>query len=102
MNADSPEWPSTVDAERDDVDPVAVRRAILARGEAVKRRELQEAVDRLESLGSLTDEQRRIVAEMATAIVDDVLAAPESALDDSAEDDLDTVLTAIELFGPDR
>ncbi|MGB9960729.1 glutamyl-tRNA reductase (plasmid) [Halobacterium sp. MBLA0001] len=93
---------STDPPERDELDPEAVRNTIRARGEEIKRRELQRTVNRLESNGDLTTEQLEIIRQMATAIVDGILAAPEEALEDSRTCDSETYQKAIELFDPDR
>lgn len=95
--------PSTLpDRASTDPDPEAVRRTIRGGGEAIRRRELRRAFDRLETRGTLTDRRRQVLVRMATAIVDGVLAAPDAALADADEHDPETVRRALELFGPDR
>lgn len=87
--------------EPNDADPRAVRRAIRTRAESLTRRELQTGIDRLQARESLTADEQRILAEMATAIVDGVLAGPESTLADADDCDPVTVRTAAELFDTD-
>lgn len=78
-----------------------VRGAIHARREAVERRELGRAFERLEAHGTLTDRQREILERMATAILDDVLATPEAVLAADVEHDTEAVRTVAELLGLD-
>lgn len=102
MEADSTERQSPPLSGRDDADPEAVRAAIRARAEEIERAELREAFDRLDARGTLTPEQRRIIRQMAVDIVDGVLVAPESVLEDLTEQDRETVRVAIDLFDPER
>ena len=102
MEADPTERQSPPLSGRDDADPEAVRAAIRARAEEIERAELREAFDRLDARGTLTPEQRRIIGRMAAAIVDGVLTAPESVLEDVTRQDRETVRTALELFDPER
>lgn len=102
MEADPTERQSPIPSGRDDADPEAVREAIRVRAEETERAELRKAFDRLEARGALPPEQRRIIGRMATAIVDGVLAAPESVLEDVTEQDRETVRTALDLFDPER
>ena len=102
MEADPTERQSPPLSDRDDADPDVVRAAIRARAEEIERAELQEAFDRLDARGALTPEQRRIVRLMAADLVDGVLAAPESVLEDVTGQDRETVRTALELFDPGR
>ncbi|MEA1931979.1 glutamyl-tRNA reductase [Halohasta litorea] len=81
------------------VDPEAVKQSIRAHGERIKQQELQQAMNRLEAHGTLTAEQRRIVDEMATAILDEILSSPESVLE-ADDHDPETVRTAVDLFDP--
>lgn len=78
-----------------------VRSALRARREAVERRELGRAFERLEAHGTLTDRQRRILARMATAILDDVLEPPEAALAADGEHDPAALRTVADLLGVD-
>lgn len=101
MDANTHE-PFTDSSDRDDLDPEAVQNEIRTRGEEIKRRELQRAFNRLESNGELTSEQREIIRQMATAIVDGLLAAPESALEDCQQCEYEAVQTAVKLCDPDQ
>jgi glutamyl-tRNA reductase len=72
--------------------------------EHVKSRELSRATTRLEAEtdGELTDEQREILESLADSLVGQLLAAPtESLRDAAAEDDWETIHTALELFDPE-
>jgi glutamyl-tRNA reductase len=69
--------------------------------ERIKRREVGEAISRLEAEGDLTEAQREIVESMADALVSQLLAAPTRSLRDAAEeDDWSTIHTALQLFDP--
>ncbi|MFC4357312.1 glutamyl-tRNA reductase [Halobium salinum] len=70
--------------------------------ERVKSRELETALNKLESQGELTDEQRETVAALADSLVGQLLAAPTKSLRDAAaEDDWSTIHTAMKLFDPE-
>ncbi|MDZ5811872.1 glutamyl-tRNA reductase [Halorubrum sp. AD140] len=76
--------------------------AMYAGADRVKAREVDRAISRLEAQGGLTDEQRETVADMANALVGQLLAAPTSSLRDAAgEDDWETIRTALRLFDPE-
>jgi len=69
--------------------------------EQVKAREIETAVSQLEAAGDLTDGQREAVESMADALVGQLLAAPTKSLREAAaEDDWDTIRTAMQLFDP--
>ena len=69
--------------------------------EMAKRQELSTALSKLEAQGGLTDEQRESVEAMADALVGQLLAAPTKSLREAAaEDDWETINTAIQLFDP--
>ena len=68
----------------------------------MKDRELDRAISRLESQRSVTDEEREIVASMADAIINQLLAAPTKSLREAAvRDDWSTIHTALRLFDPE-
>ena len=76
--------------------------AMYESAEAVKRRELQTAMAKLDAQGSLTDDQRETVAALADALVGQLLAAPTKSLREAAaEDDWATIQTAMRLFDPE-
>ncbi|TKX69908.1 glutamyl-tRNA reductase [Halorubrum sp. SP9] len=76
--------------------------AMYAGADRVKARELDRAMSKLEAQGELTDEQRETVADMADALVGQLLAAPTRSLRDAAgEDDWETIRTALQLFDPE-
>jgi glutamyl-tRNA reductase len=79
----------------------AVIRGMYQGAEAVKQRELETALTKLDADRSLTAEQREVVVGLADSLVDKLLAVPtESLRDAAAEDDWETVASAIELFDP--
>jgi len=76
--------------------------AMYESAERAKDRELQEALDKLDARGELNDEQREAVASLADALVSQLLAAPTKSLREAAaEDDWETIATALTLFNPD-
>ncbi|UIO99513.1 glutamyl-tRNA reductase [Halobaculum sp. CBA1158] len=76
--------------------------AMYEAAERTKRRELNEALAKLEAQGELTDDQRETVAGLADALVGQLLAAPTKSLREAAaEDDWTTIHTAMELFDPE-
>ena len=76
--------------------------AMYAGADRVKARELDRAMSKLEAQGDLTDEQRETVADLADALVGQLLAAPTRSLRDAAgEDDWETIRTALQLFDPE-
>ena len=76
--------------------------AMYESAEAVKGREVDTALAKLESQGSLTDDQRETVSALADALVGQLLAAPTKSLRDAAaEDDWATIQTAMRLFDPE-
>ena len=75
--------------------------AMYETAESLKRRELEEAISRLESRGGVTEEEREIVESLADALVNQLLAAPTKSLREAAiEDDWSTINTALGLFDP--
>ena len=76
--------------------------AMYEAAERTKRRELEEAVTKLEAQGGLTDDQRETVAALADSLVGQLLAAPTKSLREAAaEDDWNTIHTAMQLFDPE-
>lgn len=73
--------------------------AAMHRGaDQIKQRELSRA---LRKLDELTDEEQNIVTSLADSIVSQIMAIPtESLRDAAAEDDWETISTAIEIFDP--
>lgn len=69
--------------------------------ERTKRAELATALGKLEAQGGLTDEQRETVEAMADALVGQLLSAPTKSLREAAaDDDWETINTALQLFDP--
>ncbi|WP_280585149.1 glutamyl-tRNA reductase [Halorubrum sp. Boch-26] len=64
-------------------DPDRVRRRLRRRAERIERREVEEAVSKLEARGDLTDEQRETVRLLGAALRRRVAARPEAALERS-------------------
>lgn len=83
-------------------DPDEIKARIRRRAAEISRDELQTAVERLQSEGDLTETQERILQEMTTNILDDLLGAPESMLQDADELDRSTRIAIIELFDPNN
>ncbi|WP_185911723.1 hypothetical protein [Halonotius roseus] len=83
-----------------DTDASAAQQAIRRQAERIKARELRQAYNRLEADSSVSTPEKAILDAMATAIVDEVVAAPVSVLDRADAYDDDTVETALELFDP--
>jgi glutamyl-tRNA reductase len=76
--------------------------AMYEAAERTKQRELDEAIEKLEAQGDLTDEQRETVGALADALVGQLLAAPTKSLREAAaEDDWTTIHTAMQLFDPE-
>ncbi|MHC3438179.1 glutamyl-tRNA reductase [Natrialbaceae archaeon A-gly3] len=76
--------------------------AMYESAERVKSRELETALSRLEANGDVTDEQAEIVRSMADALVNQMLAPPTKSLREAAaDDDWETINTALHLFDPD-
>lgn len=69
--------------------------------ERVKRQELDTALGKLTTTGSLDEDQEAIIEAMADALVNQILATPTKSLRDAAEnDDWSAIHTAIQLFDP--
>ncbi len=76
--------------------------AMYENAERTKERELREALDKLDARGELNDEQREAVGSLADALVSQLLAAPTKSLREAAaEDDWETIATALKLFNPE-
>jgi glutamyl-tRNA reductase len=76
----------------------AVIRGMYRGAERIKERELSRA---LSKLSDLEEDEREVVRGFADALVSRLLAAPTQSLRDAAaEDDVETLLAAIELFDP--
>ncbi len=74
--------------------------AMYESAERIKARELETALGKLEH-DSLTDDQRAVVESMADALVSQLLAPPTKSLREAAaEDDWETITTALQLFDP--
>ncbi len=79
----------------------AVIRGMYRGAERIKERELETALARLGGEESLTDEQREVVEGLADALVAQLLSVPTKSLREAAaEDDWETVASAIQLFDP--
>ena len=76
----------------------AVVRGMYRGAERIKERELARALSKLEGLD---EDERDVVRGLADAMVSRLLAAPTQSLRDAAaDDDVETLLAAIELFDP--
>ncbi|WP_255168650.1 glutamyl-tRNA reductase [Natrononativus amylolyticus] len=75
--------------------------AMYESAERVKARELETALTRLDD-GEFSEEQREIVRSLADALVGQLLAPPTKSLREAAaEDDWETINTALQLFDPE-
>jgi glutamyl-tRNA reductase len=83
-------------------DPEEIKKTIRRRAAEIKGEELRTATNQLRSQGHLSDAQERILEEMATNILDELLSAPESMLEDAEELDRATQIAIIELFDPNQ
>ena len=67
----------------------------------IKARELETALSRLEDRDAIDSADEEVVAAMADALVNQLLAAPTESLREAAvEDDWETIHTALRLFDP--
>lgn len=67
-------------------DPEALSAAFASYAEATRRREVDRAFARLGGREALTDEQRRVVCELADAIASGIVAAPERTLEERPDE----------------
>lgn len=75
--------------------------AMYESADVAKRREVRTALERLDAHGELTEGQRETIEDLADALVNQLLAAPTRSLRDAAaEDDWETIDTALRLFEP--
>ncbi|MFB6073964.1 MAG: hypothetical protein ABEJ89_03030 [Haloarculaceae archaeon] len=80
-------------------DPAAADRAVAdirERGQAIRDRQVAEAVRKLEAKRDLDDRERKVLEALGDRLVDRLLAVPESALEAA---DAETARTARDLFG---
>lgn len=73
--------------------------AIYEDAERIERREVEEAISKLEARGDLNDVQCDVVEGMADTIVDRLLAAPTESIWQAV--DRSTLHTAVQLFDPE-
>lgn len=64
-----------------ETDPDRVRRRLRRRAERIERREVAEAVSKLESRGDLTDEQRETVRRLGAVLRRRITSRPDAALE---------------------
>ncbi|MFW6436142.1 MAG: glutamyl-tRNA reductase [Halococcoides sp.] len=73
--------------------------AMYEAGERIKATQIEQASQRIDAGG----DERRVLEDMADAIVNRLLATPTEALRDAAEDgDLETLETALDVFDPEE
>jgi len=84
-----------------DVGVDTTRRRLRTRSERIRRRELDEALSRLDARGDLTDEQRAIVRQLSVRITDRIIAAPELYLAAATDRDRSVVRPVVNLFDLD-
>lgn len=76
--------------------------AMYAGAEEIKKREVNEACNRLAQERDITDSEREIIESLGDAIVGNLMAAPTKSLRDAAEeDDWETIQVALQLFDPE-
>lgn len=86
-------------------DPAAAVEQIRAEAAAVRDRQVEHALSRLDADGDLSAAQRAAVETLADRLVERLVAVPERALLDATDEtegagpDRETVETAVELFG---
>lgn len=70
--------------------------------ERMKEREVSRALAQLEQHSDLSQDARDVIDQLGDALVNQLLAVPTQSLRDAAaDDDWETISTAIELFDPD-
>jgi glutamyl-tRNA reductase len=101
----APERPNTErqsncrdDATDTEIDPDWVWRRLHRRSARIERREVEEALSKLEACSDLTDEQRRTVRQLGDSLAWRLTLAPELALKRSSRDEQTTVCTVARLF----
>jgi len=77
----------------------ALARRIRARGEEIRREELDRALSKLDAEGDLTPAQRRAVEEMTENVVDALLETPTAAIERA--EDPETLAAARAVFDPE-
>lgn len=76
--------------------------AMYESAERIKTRELETAFARLDARTDVTDDQREVIESLADTLVSQLMAAPTKSLRDAAaNDDWETIHTALRLFDPD-
>jgi glutamyl-tRNA reductase len=93
--------PRALDEASERSDPDRARLALREWADEVKREQLHEALAQLEGDGTLTAEQRRILEEMSSAIVDDLLSGPEARLASDRKTSQEVRETVFDLFDAD-
>ncbi|KDS91066.1 glutamyl-tRNA reductase [Halorubrum saccharovorum] len=66
------------------LDPERLRRRLRRRTDEIERHEVDEAISALDARGDLTEEQREIVRDLGSALVEELTAAPEQTLERAA------------------
>lgn len=83
-----------------EIDATTATQAIATQATKIKQEELQYAYNRLASDTSVSPSEKAVLDAMATAIVEDIIAAPIGVLENTAAYDDKAVETAVELFDP--
>lgn len=76
------------------------KQAITTQATRIKQEELEYAYSRLADDSSVSPTEKAVLDAMATAIVEDIIAAPVDVLEHTAAYDDKAVETALELFDP--
>jgi len=82
--------------DRPDIDRDVVASRIAAQATASRDRELERALARLDAMGELDDERRRVLEDMADSLTDRVLGEPCSTL--TTIDDPGLLRAALAIF----
>lgn len=86
------------DATDAEVDADCVRRRLQRQSARIERREVEEALSKLEACGDLTDGQRRTVRLLGRLLTRRLTISSEMALKRSSPDDRATARTVARLF----
>jgi glutamyl-tRNA reductase len=81
-----------------DTDPQLVQKRLQQQAEAIKQTELEEAMRKLEQQDGLTDKQREIATAMASDIIQQIIAGPNSMLKTASRNNQEVAQTVALLF----
>lgn len=99
MNEDDPQV-NVLDPKVDEPTAQEAIDRITARGEQIRRVELETALAQLQAHGDLSADQQAAVEHLATSIVEELLAVPSTAIDRAPADD-ESLAVSLRLFAPE-